>query len=170
MLFTVAICLVHFCLNPDAKKFSKLLIPPCLLVWIAILSSVYVSWESFMHHYWILPRQWVASLALIPIAFIWSCAELTDLISRVSTVARWLIPVLCLSLIAICAYPQAANQSHSFLAAILNRSSSGEFVPPLRSALPGDNDGWVALANRNVDSGGPVSPVFKFFYQPQSGR
>jgi hypothetical protein len=74
------------------------------------------------------------------------------------------------SLIAICAYPQAVNQSHSLQVALLNRPSSGKFVAPLRSALPRDNDGWVALANRNVGSGGPVSPVFKFFYQPQSRR
>jgi hypothetical protein len=170
ILFTVAICLLHFCLNSNAKKFSKLLIPPCLLTWIAILLSVYVSWESFIHHYWILPRQWVASLALIPIAFIWLCAELTHLLSRVSTVAHWLIPVLCLALISICVYPQAVTQSHSFRVAFVNRSSSGEFVSPLRSALPRDSDGWVALANRNVDSGGPVAPVFKFFYQPQARR
>ena len=170
MLFTIAIFLVHFCLNSNAKKFSGPLIPPCLLMWIAMLLSVYVSSESFVHHYWILPRQWVASLALIPIAFIWSCAELTDMISRIYTDARWLIPALCLWLIANCAYPQAVSQSHAFLVNILNRSSSGEFVPPPGSALPKDNGEWVALANRNVASGGPVSEVFRYYYQPKSGR
>jgi hypothetical protein len=170
ILFTVALCLVHFSLNSDAKKFSKWLIPPCLLMWLAMFLSAYVSWESFRHHYWILPRQWVASIALMPIDFIWLCAELTNLIAQVSRTGRWLIPVICLSLIAFCAYPQVVNQSQSFLVGVHNRSSSGKFVPPLRSALPRDNDEWVALANRNVDSGGPVSPVFQFFYRPSSGR
>lgn len=168
LLFTVALFLVHFCLNDDAKKYSKRLIAPCLLTWIAIFLSVYVSWESFTHHYWILPRQWVASIALIPIAFIWLCAELTNLIAQVSMVARWLIPLACLFLVAFCSYPQTVSQSHSFLVAILNRSSPEKFIPPPRSALPTDNDGWVALANRNVDSGGPVSSVFQFFYRPRS--
>jgi hypothetical protein len=139
-------------------------------MWIAILLSVYVSWESFMHHYWILPRQWVASIALIPIAFTWLLPELAYLTARVSTVARWLIPVVCLSPIALCTYPQTVEQIHSFRVAMRNRSSPGEFVPPLGSALPRDNDGRVALANRNVDSGGPISPVFQFYYRPQSGR
>ena len=84
LLFTVILCLVHFCLNADAKPFSKRLLPPCLLIWVVMLLSVFISWESFKHHYWILMRQWVASLALIPIAFVWFGAELTNLISRVS--------------------------------------------------------------------------------------
>ncbi len=164
LLFTVILCFLHFCLNADAKTLSKRLLPPSLLIWVAMLLSVYVSWESWKNHYWILPRQWVASLALIPIAFVWLCAELTNLISRVSTVAHWLIPVICLCVIAFCSWPQTIDQEHSFLAAILKRPSSAHFVAPLPDALPTNNDEWVALANRNVESGGPVSPVFQFFY------
>jgi hypothetical protein len=170
MLFMVILCIVHFCLNSEAKKFSRRLIAPCFLMWVAILSSVYISWESYRHGYWILARQWVASLALIPIAFTWLCAELTNLISRVSTVTRWVIPTICLSIVAVCVYPQAANQSHSFLASVLNRAPSQKFVPPLLTALPSNNDEWVALANKNVNAGGPVSPVFQFFYRPPSRR
>jgi hypothetical protein len=166
--FTVILCLFHFCLNAEAKTLSKRLLPPALLIWVAMLLSVYVSWESFKHHYWILPRQWVASIALIPIAFVWLCAELTTLISRVSTVAHWLIPVICLTVVAYCSWPQTTNQEHLFLAAILKRPSSDHFVAPLPDALPGlgseHNDEWVALANQNVESGGPVSPVFQNFY------
>jgi hypothetical protein len=166
LLFISILCLLHFCLNAEAKTLSKRLLPPYLLIWVAMLLSAYVSWVSFKHHYWILPRQWVASLALIPVAFIWLCAELTNLISRVSTVSRWLIPVLCLAVIAYNSYPQTIDQSHSFLTAILNRHSSEHFVAPLPDALrgPGHNDEWVALANQNVESGGPVSPFFQRFY------
>lgn len=164
LLFTVILCLVHFCLNANAKTFTKRVLPPSLLIWIAMLLSVYVSWESFKHHYWILQRQWVASLALIPIAFVWLCAELTNLISRVSKTGHWLIPVICLCTIAWCSYPQTVDQGHTFLAAIVKRPSSEPFVAPRPDALPSKNDEWVALANQNVESGGPVSPVFQFFY------
>jgi hypothetical protein len=170
LLFTAAVCIVHFSLNSGVKKFSKRLVPPCALTWLAMFLSVYVSWESFRHHYWILPRQWVASIALVPIAFIWLCAELTNVIERVSTVARWLIPVISLSVTLVCSFPQAANQYHSFLVAILHRPSSADFAPPPQNALPRDNDEWVALANKNVVSGGAVSPVFRFFYRPPSAK
>jgi len=162
--FTVILCFLHFCLNAEARTLSKRLLPPSLLIWVAMLLSVYVSWESVKHHYWILPRQWVASLALIPIAFVWWCAELTNLISWVSTVAHWLVPVICLCVVAYCSWPQTIVQEHSFVAAIVKRPSSEHFVAPLPDAHPKNNDDWVALANQNVESGGPVSPVFQFFY------
>jgi hypothetical protein len=164
VLFTVTLCVVHFCLNANAKTFSKRLLPPSLLIWVAMFLSVYLSWQSFKHHYWILPRQWVASLALIPIAFVWLCAELTNLISHVSKVGHWLIPVICLCVVAWCSYPQTIDQGHKFLAAIVKRPSSEPFVAPRPDALPHNNDEWVTLANQNVQSGGPVSPVFQFFY------
>jgi hypothetical protein len=164
LLFSVILCLVHFGLNANTKTFTKRLLPPSLLILVAILLSVYVSWESCKHHYWILPRQWVASLALIPIAFIWLCAELTKLISRVSTAGHWLIPVICLCVVAYNSYPQTIDQGQTFLAAIVKRPSSEPFVAPRPDALPSNNDEWVALANQNVESGGPVSPVFQFFY------
>ena len=164
LLFIGILCFVHLCLNAEAKTLSKRLLPPCLLIGVAMLLSAYVSWESFRHHYWILQRQWVASLALIPVAFIWLCAELTNLISRVSAVSRWLFPTLCLAVITYNSYPQTIDQSHSFLTAILNRHSSEPFVAPPPDSVPRDNDEWVALANQNVQSGGPVSPFFQIFY------
>ncbi len=174
IILTVAVYFVHICLNSQARRFSRPLLPPCLLLWLAMLLSLYVSYESYLHDYWILPRQWVASAALIPIAFVWLCAELVNLIGRVWAVGARLIPSLCLCLIAAHAYPRVLNQGHALLLAFKSKSPSQKFVPPPREALARTGSGvdeqtfyntWVALANKNVEAGGPVSPVFQFFYQ-----
>jgi hypothetical protein len=174
IIVTVAVCLAHICLNRRTRRFIRPLLAPCLLVWLAMLLSLYVSYESYRHDYWILPRQWVASAALMPIAFTWFCAELVNLIGRVWTVGAWLIPMLCLCLIAAHAYSNALNQGHALLLAFKSKPPSQKFIPPPREALPSSSNGasektfydtWVALANKNIEAGGPVSPVFQFFYQ-----
>jgi hypothetical protein len=58
--------------RPEVRR----LVPPLLLALSSLVISAVLSWISYRHHYWILDRQWVASLALMPIAVVWYMGEL----------------------------------------------------------------------------------------------
>lgn len=55
------------------------LVPPLALITFGVGTSVIFSGASFLRDYWILPRQWVAGVALCSIGFVWLLARLFEL-------------------------------------------------------------------------------------------
>ena len=74
-LFIICI-LIAYILVPSKRNFTSRLMPPISLIALALILSLFVSFVSFRQGYWILPRQWVASSALVAIGFVWHCAEI----------------------------------------------------------------------------------------------
>jgi hypothetical protein len=53
------------------KSVMRDALPPLFIFGVAAAASCLISWVSFRSSYWILQRQWVASLMLVPIASVW---------------------------------------------------------------------------------------------------
>jgi len=145
--------------RPEVRR----LVPPLLLALSSLVISAVLSWISYRHHYWILDRQWIASLALMPIAVVWYIGELGRIADQQRAGLSVLLAAGCI--VVFCAELKvSASQKIATLREDANRPSSAALEPSSTAPTPTDNTGWVALANANIAAGGPVWPVFKKFY------
>jgi hypothetical protein len=131
---------------------------------------------SYRAHYWILQRQWVASIALTYVGTIWLCATGAELLpagarrgiavaifapsapklqlSQFHTIDGWRAEQSTIAL----------NAGHVSLDQLKPESVTPN-TPSDRAGYYAANAEWVALANQNVLVGGPVWPIFQRFYQ-----
>lgn len=153
--------------SPVFKKLG----PPLLLLAVALLLSLFVSVLAYRRHYWILPRQWVASMALCPIAIIWLFKVIADFV-RVKLRFADLIILGIAGYFILQAAPAIYRQKRPDISRLLD-TVTGTAAPhpvtgPLPSVppekVPGNNDEWVNLANANITEGGKVWPIFRKFY------
>lgn len=141
------------------------LLPPSLLLVLALALSVVIGWLSYRRNYWILPRQWVASMALAAVAVVWLWGEIARAAARVRRALGLTVLVLAIASIAPRAGQVFVDRIRSLRADLAQRlGPTGELPPPPAAPIPSDNDGWVALANANVRAGGPVWNVFRRYY------
>lgn len=151
------------------------LLPPALLILVALGLSVMVSWLSWRVNYWILPRQWVGSVPLTAIGLVWLWAEAARLWAGLWRGLGWLACGMALWIVSAQALAlrenrmrEARAQAES-LPARLAESGCATLDPAAIEAPPGrppaNNDQWVALANRNILCGGPVWPVYRIYYR-----
>ncbi len=170
--FTLVSILGLFLLPAPLRNGFGRVWAPILLIVLALGISVLVSWFSYRVNYWILGRQWVASIALVAIGTIWLWAEAANVWGRVA-------PVLGMASVIIAAaivYGQVINIHNVRVAEIraaLARSRSAEAAfdctPPtdLRVADMSNDERnrlMVDLANRDIGCGEPVWPAFRDFY------
>jgi hypothetical protein len=156
VLYVMAALVLAYPLLPHRWRLEqRRLVPPLLLALSSLAISAAVSWISYRHHYWILDRQWIASLALMPIAVVWYMGELGRIADQQRAGLSLLLAAGCTAL--FCAeLTLSASQKISILRQDVNRHAIA--TPELSSTarVPTDNDGWVALANANIAAGGPV--------------
>jgi hypothetical protein len=139
------------------------LVPPLLLAVSSLIISAVLSWISYRHHYWILDRQWVASLALMPIAVVWYMGELGRIADQRLRGLNVLLAAGCVAVFCAALY-ELVPQKIATLRQDANRDAIATPEPSPTAPVPSDNDGWVALANANIAAGGSVWPVFMRFY------
>lgn len=152
------------------KEAGGLLAPAALLI-CSIALALLVSYISYRRDYWILPRQWIASATLAPIAVVWLLAEMSTIIGRRRHLAAGL-----LWLLALIAEGSAAKQVvvpglvalwHSIWVGP-DTLAQRDCTPPVHIQLDPDeekaNVQWVALAQLNIACGGAVWPIFGKFY------
>jgi hypothetical protein len=140
------------------------IVPPVALAFGALVISGVLSWISYRHHYWILGRQWIASIALMPVAVVWYAAELGRLLDRWWRGSSFVLAIGCLIVVS-CSLAIIVPQKLDEIRHDIADSSVPHVVtaePP--SLPPVSNDQWVALANANIAAGGPVWSIFRKFY------
>ena len=95
LMTVVALCSV---LLPRSWRLqAHALLPPLLLALAALIASATLSWISYQHHYWILDRQWVASLGLMPVAVVWYAAELGRIADKLRPGSSVVLAAVCLA-------------------------------------------------------------------------
>jgi hypothetical protein len=173
LVFTAIVVLGAILIPARLRGRMGRLWAPILLMVLSIAISLLLGWISYRVNYWILPRQWVASVALFAIGTVWLWAEAAKACSRLS-------PLLGLTAAAIAAslvFGQAAEIHRTRLAEWRAQRaepsqapSAADCVPVTRldtSGMTNDqrNEVFVELANRNVACGGHVWPVFRRYYR-----
>ncbi|GGJ01773.1 hypothetical protein GCM10011320_05740 [Neoroseomonas lacus] len=147
---------------------------PILLMLLSIGISLLLSWISYRANYWILPRQWVGSVALFAVGVVWLWAEAAKIWSRLSPLLSLTAAAIAVSLVFGQAFQIHRLRVAELRARLAEPSlalSASDCTPVTRldtSAMTNDqrNDAFVALANRNVACGGRVWPVFRAYYRP----
>jgi len=139
------------------------LVPPLLLALASLLTSATLSCISYRHHYWILDRQWIASLALMPVAVVWYIGELGRIADQQCKGLSVLLAAGCVAMLCAVLYG-LVPQKIATLRQDANRRTIAAPEPNPTAAVPTDNLGWVALANANIAAGGSVWAVFRKFY------
>lgn len=143
------------------------LAPPLLLIALALLLSFCLSAVSYRHHYWILPRQWVASMALICIGYTWFVFEFARFCSSLVHCGHIPCLVLFIALLTQTTRPVFGATFSDLRACftqigIRQNALQQEAMFPAKTPL--NNDEWVAAANANILAGGAVWPLFRRFY------
>jgi hypothetical protein len=164
-LFLMIASVLAYPLLPQRLRASVLaLLPPVVLAVGALVISAVLSWMSYRQHYWILGRQWIASVALMPFAVIWYVAEVGR---QFDQWRRWSSTALALGCLIVLAcslaniVPQKVVElRHDIQNSSTPQAMTGDQQPP----KPLNNDQWVALANTNIADGGPVWSVFRQYY------
>ena len=156
----IAACLVlltvAFALVQGSNNSRRNLLPPLALMLMAGALATTLAVLSYVQNYWILPRQFVASQAIISVALIWLLATALTALSRG---ARTLLATLLLLSVAVAAARATAIQIGSLAA------WSADGIPASESP-PGSGNAFteVAPANQNVLEGGTVWPEFALIY------
>lgn len=173
-LYACLIGLIILILIPhELRKWVRYTLPPMILILIALAVSVLLCLVSYYENYWILPRQWLASIGLVATGFVWLIAELSSAVVQVvpKRTRQFIHLIIFFITFAFC---WQINQSHisarwaeltNYLHSPHHHTHDSQVDKTECDTSP---DRWVALANANVRSGGLVWPIFKFYYDPHN--
>lgn len=158
--------MVYVFLPAQTKSKLKPIIPPLILIIAMLLVTGLLTLISHYRDYWVLPRQWVASIALVAVGFVWLIAEFSRLISRLHVSIGIIICISTFLYVINLAIPSGVNSYKKVEEYFTrpNRLVNYSQEQPVHITPPKNNDEWVALANINLRAGGEVWPVFRTYY------
>ena len=148
-------------------------VPPMLLAAIALALSLLISASTIINDFWIFPRQWVASTALVCLASVWLVAEWWRLTSQgsVSTLfGHWRTPALLVSSVALVlmAVPSITTHVSNVLVwgerPVVTGNARLELIARLEAGDVLSDAEWTSYAQRNIDVGGQVWEEFGNYY------
>lgn len=146
------------------KQVLRGMVAPIALLALALGLSLVFSGLSYLRDYWILPRQWVASMALVPIASVWLAAELLKILAAYRRQAAWVSGALLLLVVAGMAVRAGKMQMDSLREWDAARGTRFEVPASTTDTDQYDMNDWLKRANNNVRDGGPVLSIFAKFY------
>jgi len=170
LLTMIAITVSIFLSRNERRRLTRLLVPILLLAATATVSAI-LAYASYRMNYWILNRQFTASAALVALGVTWLWAEAARLIANHSRLAG-----VAIGLTAVFIVLGQVHRNHDTQWLRLRAEMEGQAAlrsgmvctPPPNTphGLPIQeaNDAWVAAANRNIQCGGPVWPLFRTYY------
>jgi hypothetical protein len=162
--------LMGFVLPRRLKSPLQSLFAPAVLFWLSIGLTVVLCWLSYRRNYWILARQWVASIALATVASIWLWGELARLLARWRSWVGAAMVALPLCFLVIAAMDAGGEKLKSFQNDFAAQSAQPSVDEPKPNAPLSDNspETWVRMANQNIRQGGPVWAYFRHYYAEES--
>jgi len=157
------------------------LLPPALLLLVAVTSSLFFSYLSYRSRYIIFERQWLAGMALASVALTWLFAEWWRHSGR--STLRLALPALVYTALVVTAFVISlssqvfitADRFHSWQDIKKDSRSIDELVAAaglsesFRYEPASEMDGYGYLANLNAVRGGPVWEVFVAWLNKESG-
>jgi hypothetical protein len=146
--------------------------PPLTLLIIAFATAMLISLVSLSQDFWILPRQWIGSIALASVSVIWLVVELTRTISLRE--ARLAIGALFTSVVLMCAVTPVQSailtmRDFSVREPVASSELERLIIARSKGGFPPDQV-WIDAAQANIDAGGRVDQVFGDFYQARDWR
>ncbi len=153
-----------------AWKRSRVLMNGGLILIGALLASFTLSYISYRNGYWILSRQWVASLSMVHVAaFSLFHGAIEGVPAHERKRRRWLVNGIFLiaGLGSVFAqwgtYRDWRERERSLGVALLERGAALRRTLP-EGVLPEESPDQIALAHLNLHEGGAVWPLFRQAY------
>ena len=160
-----------------ARSSCRSLLSPLALIFGALLLSGLLSLASYLAHYWILPRQWVASIALTCVGTVWLCAAGAELLPAGARRGAGIVVAIFAAFraeVSVVSQFDTIDKWRAEQSTIALNAGHVSLDQLTRGGVDNDHINnypeWVALANQNVLVGGPVWPIFQRFYAPVGGR
>ncbi|MBD2653313.1 hypothetical protein H6G45_07380 [Synechocystis sp. FACHB-383] len=169
------------CIPRLRSNYFKSFVSPILLMIFALAASILLSYISYLSNYWIMSRQWVASMALFPLGFVWLGYRISVFFSRINSFLALLWIAIFFSPI-IFRFGQVIEWNIKLISEDISQVEYQKKCPLLSSeqlkylesidyfGVPNNikneeaNEYWVCLANQNVRYGGKVWKGFRSFY------
>ena len=162
----VLIMISYPLVNANTRVMIKPLIPPIVLILLMTFLAIGLSLVSYITDYWILERQWIASIAIIPIASVQLLFEISRLVPKEYSKRFGLLFAAVFVVLGIRVYLLNAEKVEDLFIYLNSVNELAvEPVSTFNGSTPTNNDEWVALARQNIEQGGPVWPVFRKFYR-----
>ena len=153
--------------------------PPVALVGLAIAVAALTALISLQQGFWIIPRQWVASIALASIGVVWFLSVMIKRVHEIVGVRpSWVAAGIAGVVIAASAINPALRQwdqlnswSAQRQSIVVTEVAEREDLSSWVSGFdrgdtdPWDESEWVRFANANVFRGGDVWPEFREYYE-----
>ncbi|OLT61724.1 hypothetical protein [Moorena bouillonii] len=174
LLITIFVIFSIIIVYPKLRKvYLKELISPIFLIIIALGISIFLSYVSFRSNYWILPRQWVASISLVPLAFVWLGYKISKIFAKIHIIIAFLWIMLCFTPIVL-QFQKVAIDNYQDIRerlaqiSVISKESQDSFedLESIEYFERKSHEYWVSLANKNIQQGGKVWKGFRSFYSP----
>jgi hypothetical protein len=163
-LATIATVVVLLVIRQTRNLIIAPLWMPISLVGLASALTFVLSLASYFSSYWILSRQWVASMALVPIAFVWFFAILSRQISQIGKPVLPVVVFLGAAIPVALAFGERVNTQVKLLNEYSVAYNQIE-VPKGKLTEETKRQLWTELGwgatNVNIKVGGPVWEVFR---------
>lgn len=177
-ILVVAVAMLSVRSRRDVKITLHAWWPPVVLVAMAWALALAISLVSWQQQFWIIPRQWIASIALVAVGIVWFWSAA---IRRVGEVAGRPVAVTVTvavgGLIAASAIQPALDQwgqlrewtelrSAMSISDLPSREDLARILGDQESAQAKDipDETWVEFANANARRGGEVWSEFAEYY------
>lgn len=167
-----AVVLVVVVMAAMRQERPKTLIPPLALMILAIALASIVSAASIVSEFWVFPRQWVASQALVMAALIWLLSEVLKVARALRWKAIWLISLVAIFLAIV----SSVGTTILWKASDLRRWHVNVSLSPnentQRSSLAGELDAgifpsdrrWAEFSQSNLVQRGGIWPELGQYY------
>lgn len=153
----------------STRRMLQAAIPPTALIALALALAGVLAWISIRQGFWVIPRQWIASVVIVPLALIWLVAALLHLVrirrARVANVGA--LAVFIIAVAAAVAPLQLRAQQLREWSEATTADSTG-VREELAARIAADDypteDEWVAYSQANIDAGGRVWSELAWYY------
>ena len=148
------------------------LIAPLTLMGLALVASIAISLLSLLNEFWIMPRQWIASLALCIIALAWLLQRVWQILDKESRLAALSFKVAVVLVSLASTLPVARDQLDVWIITSMQYPIElpGEFGKTSLAERLATGDAlsdkdWLRFAHTNTIEGGRVWSEFASYYR-----
>jgi hypothetical protein len=170
LLLSCLVALVVLIFLPKKmRQYVQPTLPPIVLIFSALGLSLALSYLSYHQNYWILTRQWVASIALVAVGFVWLCAAVVSILLKALPIAMRQNGHFAALVLIVFGCWQLNEETlrarwRESVTAVTMPAASINIDPPKQVQCPISPDTWVELANKNLKANTSVWSIFKFYY------
>lgn len=170
-VWLILIAIVFVALRTRSAITATEVAPPIILFALSVAASLSISLLSLSQGFWILPRQWIASIALALIAFVWFLHSIWRLLKDTSpllaTSYQVAIALIALASVFSFAHFQASKWIISVRTIPETTFSSYTQQELSELILSGERlpeKEWIRFAQANAIQGGPVWQELGHYY------